>query len=72
MEGWVYFSGVAAYIPQEILALGFTTDALFVGLRSFVFTAAGFTTCIFMSFYVARSKDMRTPLVIGFCLFLVA
>lgn len=72
VEGWVYFSGVAAYIPQEILALGFTTDALFVGCRSFIFTACGFLTCVGMSIYVARSKDMKSPLIVGFTLFLVA
>lgn len=30
-KDWVYFSGVVEYIPQEILALGYTRDTLFVG-----------------------------------------
>ncbi|KAL7004934.1 hypothetical protein EMMF5_005547 [Cystobasidiomycetes sp. EMM_F5] len=72
VEGWVYFTNVAAYVPQEILGLGYASDPIKIGARSFIFTAATFLCAFPISWYVARYKDPRTPLVIGFTLFLVA
>lgn len=59
-------------VNREIIGLGYATDPVLIGSRSFIFTAATFLAAFPISYYVARYKDPKSPLVAGFTLFLVA
>jgi len=70
IEGWLYFSGVAAYYPQMVRYLGWETDSFYIGLRKFAFSATGFVLIIPIIWIVTKTKNVQYILCFAFCAYL--
>ncbi|KAH8913820.1 hypothetical protein BT69DRAFT_1358788 [Atractiella rhizophila] len=71
VEGFIFYSAVAQYTPQIILNLGFQTDAWKIAIRQLTYQLPFFACSIIVAFYSTWRKDLKSPLLITFTLFLV-
>jgi len=72
VEGWIFYSAVNSITPQIILNLGFETSAWIISLRQLVFQGTAFFASIAVTWYSTKYKDLRSPLLVTFGLFLVS
>jgi len=71
-EGWLYFSGVAVYFPQQTRYLGWETSALLIGCRKFLFSASNTVLIIPIIFIITKYKDVKWLLTFAYAAFLVS
>lgn len=72
VEGWIYYSAVNTIVPQVILHLGFETDAWKIAVRQLSYVLPSLFASIPIAWYATAFKDLKTPLIVTFSLFLVA
>ncbi|PSK54304.1 hypothetical protein B9Z65_3423 [Elsinoe australis] len=71
VEGWIFYSAVNAITPQIVLNLGFETSAWRISVRQLSFNAVTIATSIPITLYATAYKDLRSPLLATFTVFLV-
>ncbi|KAF4549665.1 HC-toxin efflux carrier TOXA-like protein 1 [Elsinoe fawcettii] len=71
VEGWIFYSAVNAITPQIVLRLGFETDAWRISVRQLSFNILTIATSIPITWYATRYKDLRSPLLATFTIFLI-
>ncbi|TAQ86944.1 hypothetical protein B7494_g4740 [Chlorociboria aeruginascens] len=63
---------VNSVVPLIVLNLGFETSAWKISIRQLTFTLASLATSFPVTLYATWMKDLKTPVLITFALFLVA
>ncbi|KAG8625437.1 hypothetical protein KVT40_007188 [Elsinoe batatas] len=71
VEGWIFYSAVNAITPQIVLRLGFETDAWRISVRQLSFNILTIFASILITWYSTATKDLRSPLLLTFSLFLI-
>ncbi|KAI1421579.1 major facilitator superfamily domain-containing protein [Xylaria sp. FL1777] len=70
VEGWIFYSAVNSVVPQIILQLGFETDSWQIAIRQLSHALPALFTAIPVTWYATRFKDLQSPLLITFTIFL--
>ncbi|KAI1121624.1 major facilitator superfamily domain-containing protein [Nemania abortiva] len=71
VEGWIFYSAVNSVVPQIILNLGFETDAWQISVRQLSYQLPVLFASIPITWYATRFKDLQSPLLVTFIIFLV-
>jgi len=71
VEGWIFYSAVNSVTPLIVLNLGFQTNAWLISIRQLAFTLPNIAASIPIMLYATWRKDLKTPTVLTFILFLV-
>ncbi len=71
VEGWIFYSAVNSIVPQVVLNLGFEDTSWQISIRQLSFQCVIFFFPLIISGYATRFKDLKSPLVITFTIFLV-
>lgn len=71
VEGWIFYSAVNSVVPQIVLNLGFQTDSWAISVRQLSYTILTMFASIPITWYATAYKDLKTPLLATFGLFLV-
>ncbi|KAJ8126120.1 hypothetical protein O1611_g7518 [Lasiodiplodia mahajangana] len=71
VEGWIFYSAVNSVVPQIILNLGFETDAWRISIRQLSYQLVVLFVSIPITWYSTRFKDLKSPLLVTFVIFLV-
>lgn len=71
VEGWIFYSAVNSIVPQIVLNLGFQTDAWRISIRQLSFNLLNLTMSIPVTWYATHFKDLKSPLLVTFAIFLV-
>ncbi|KAL1877918.1 hypothetical protein Daus18300_002271 [Diaporthe australafricana] len=71
VEGWIFYSAVNSVVPQIVLNLGFETDAWKISIRQLSYSLLTLVTSIPITWYATAYKDMKSPLLLTFGIFLV-
>ncbi|KAK5630332.1 hypothetical protein RRF57_006047 [Xylaria bambusicola] len=71
VEGWIFYSAVNSVVPQIILQLGFESDAWQIAVRQLSYQLPVLFTSVPVTWYATRYKDLQSPLLITFTIFLV-
>ncbi|KAI0860576.1 major facilitator superfamily domain-containing protein [Xylaria cubensis] len=71
VEGWIFYSAVNSVVPQIILQLGFETNAWQIAVRQLSYQLPVLLTSIPVTWYATRFKDLQSPLLVTFIIFLV-
>ncbi|KAF2711088.1 MFS general substrate transporter [Pleomassaria siparia CBS 279.74] len=72
VEGWIFYSAVNSVTPQMILNLGLENNAWDIAIRQLSYKLPSLLFCLPITMYATYFKDMRTPLVVTFVIFLAA
>jgi hypothetical protein len=72
VEGWIFYSAVNSVTPQIILNLGFENNSWDIAIRQLSYKLPSLLFCLPITIYATYYKDMRTPLVATFLIFLAA
>ncbi|KAF2792004.1 MFS general substrate transporter [Melanomma pulvis-pyrius CBS 109.77] len=72
VEGWIFYSAVNSVTPQIILNLGFENNSWDIAIRQLSYKLPSLIFCLPITLYATYFKDMRTPLVATFVIFLAA
>lgn len=70
VEGWMYYSAVNTIINQMQLYLDWETDSFLIGVRQLAYSGPTLLASVVIIWYSTRYKDVKTPLVVCFVLFL--
>lgn len=71
VEGWIFYSAVNSIVPQIVLNLGFETDSWDISVRQLSYTLLTMFSSIPITWYATRYKDLKSPLLVTFGIFLV-
>ncbi|KAI1741260.1 major facilitator superfamily domain-containing protein [Xylaria scruposa] len=71
VEGWIFYSAVNSVVPQIVLQLGFETNAWQIAVRQLSYQLPVLFTSIPVTWYATRFKDLQSPLLVTFVVFLV-
>lgn len=71
VEGWIFYSAVNSVVPQIVLHLGFDTDAWTISIRQLSYSLLTMFASIPITWYATAYKDMKSPLLLTFGIFLV-
>ncbi|KAI1855794.1 hypothetical protein JX265_012239 [Neoarthrinium moseri] len=71
VEGWIFYSAVNSITPQIILNLGFEDNAWDISVRQLSAQLPTLLTSIPITWYATRFKDLKSPLLVTFTLFLI-
>ncbi|ORY57013.1 major facilitator superfamily domain-containing protein [Pseudomassariella vexata] len=71
VEGWIFYSAVNSVVPQIVLNLGFETNAWRISVRQLSYQVVTLIVSIPIVWYSTRYKDLQSPLLLTFTLFLV-
>lgn len=71
VEGWIFYSAVNSVVPQIVLHLGFDTDAWTISIRQLSYSLLTMFASIPITWYATAYKDMKSPLLVTFTIFLV-
>ncbi|KAK9775830.1 putative Major facilitator superfamily (MFS) profile domain-containing protein [Seiridium cardinale] len=71
VEGWIFYSAFNSITPQLILNLGFEDNAWSISVRQLSTQLPTLLTSIPITLYATRFKDLKSPLLVTFTLFLV-
>ncbi|KUI64223.1 Putative HC-toxin efflux carrier TOXA [Cytospora mali] len=71
VEGWIFYSAVNSIVPQVILHLGFQTDSWQISIRQLSYTLVTMFVSVPITWYATAFKDMKSPLLVTFTIFLV-
>ncbi|KAK0612703.1 Efflux pump FUS6 [Lasiodiplodia hormozganensis] len=70
VEGYLFYSAVTAITPQLILHLAWSTTPWTIAVRQLSYLLPVFFASIPITWYSTRYRDIRSPLVLCFALFL--
>lgn len=71
VEGWIFYSAVNSVVPQIVLNLGFQTDSWQISIRQLSYAVVTLFVSIPITWYATAFKDMKSPLLVTFTVFLV-
>jgi hypothetical protein len=71
VEGWIFYSAVNSVVPQLILQLGFETDSWKIAVRQLSYQFLVLFGSIPVTWYATKYKDLQSPLLVTFIIFLV-
>lgn len=71
MEGWIFYSAVNSVVPQIVLNLGFETNSWQISIRQLSYAVVTMFVSIPITWYATVYKDMKSPLLVTFTVFLV-
>lgn len=71
VEGWMYYSAVNTILNQMQLYLDWETDSLLIGVRQIAYSGPTLVASAVVIWYSTRYKDVKSPLIVCFTLFLV-
>ncbi|KAH8900627.1 MFS general substrate transporter [Thozetella sp. PMI_491] len=71
VEGWIFYSAVNSVVPQIVLNLGFEDNSWDISIRQLSFQCVIFFAPLAISWYSTYFKDLKSPLLITFVIFLV-
>ncbi|KAJ4419584.1 hypothetical protein N0V82_004887 [Gnomoniopsis sp. IMI 355080] len=71
VEGWIFYSAVNSVVPQIVLNLGFQTDSWAISIRQLSYSLLTMFASIPITWYATVYKDLKTPLLVTFTIFLV-
>ncbi|KAF2176562.1 MFS general substrate transporter [Zopfia rhizophila CBS 207.26] len=71
VEGWMFYSAVNTITVQMPFYLEWQTDSLLIFVRQLSYVFPTILTSTFVIWYSTKFKDIKIPLVVCFCLFLV-
>ncbi|KAG4420797.1 hypothetical protein IFR04_006077 [Cadophora malorum] len=71
VEGWIFYSAVNSVTPLIVLHLGFETSAWKISIRQLSYTLVTLFASIPITLYSTWKKDLKSPLLLTFGLFLV-
>ncbi|KAK5055378.1 hypothetical protein LTR84_013128 [Exophiala bonariae] len=71
VEGWLFYSAVNSVTPQIVLNLGFENNAWSISIRQLSFNLVTLTASIPITLYATKYKDLKSPLIVTFFIFLV-
>jgi len=71
VEGWIFYSAVNSVTPQIVLNLGFETSSWIISLRQLAYSVTTLVVSIPITLYSTKYKDLKSPLIVTFGLFLV-
>lgn len=71
VEGWIFYSAVNSIVPQLVLNLGFETSSWLISVRQLSYGLLSLFASLPITWYATRYKDMKTPLLATFGLFLI-
>ncbi|KAF2688931.1 MFS general substrate transporter [Lentithecium fluviatile CBS 122367] len=72
VEGWIFYSAVNSVTPQIILNLGFEDNSWDIAVRQLSYKIPSLLFSLPITWYATRFKDMKTPLVVTYGIFLIA
>ncbi|KAK9446514.1 putative mfs drug efflux pump [Limtongia smithiae] len=70
VEGWIFYSAVNTITPQVVLYLGFESTSWMISVRQLSYTIVALVASIPITLYATRYKDLKSPLLFTFALFL--
>ncbi|KAK3366824.1 major facilitator superfamily domain-containing protein [Lasiosphaeria ovina] len=71
VEGWIFYSAVNSITPQLVLNLGFETSAWHISVRQLSYGLTSLLFSLVVTWYSTRFRDLKTPLLVTWALFLV-
>jgi hypothetical protein len=71
VEGWIFYSAVNSVVPQIVLQLGFESNAWSISIRQLSFQLSALSSSIPIIWYATRFKDLQSPLLVTFTIFLI-
>ncbi|EXJ87408.1 hypothetical protein A1O3_04368 [Capronia epimyces CBS 606.96] len=71
VEGWLFYSAVNSVTPQIVLNLGFQTNAWDISIRQLSYNLVTLFASIPLTLYATKYKDLKSPLIATFIIFLV-
>ncbi|KAF8191430.1 major facilitator superfamily domain-containing protein [Mycena galopus ATCC 62051] len=71
VEGFIFYSAVNSIVPQIVLNLGFETNAWRISVRQLSYNLLNLVASIPITLYATKYKDLKSPLLATFFLFLV-
>lgn len=71
VEGWIFYSAVNSVVPQIVLNLGFETDSWAISIRQLSYALPSLLVSLPITWYATAFKDLKTPLLVTFGLFLI-
>ncbi|KAJ9161040.1 MFS general substrate transporter [Coniochaeta hoffmannii] len=71
VEGWIFYSAVNSVVPQIVLNLGFEDNSWDISVRQLSYQCVIFILPLVISLYATRFKDLKSPLLFTFVIFLV-
>ncbi|EJD40163.1 MFS general substrate transporter [Auricularia subglabra TFB-10046 SS5] len=72
VEGWVFYSAVNSIVPQIVLNVGFESNAFRISIRQLSYQVPVVITPAVSAWYATRYKDLKSPLLFTFSIFLIA
>ncbi|MCJ1307023.1 hypothetical protein MMC25_000669 [Agyrium rufum] len=72
VEGWIFYSAVNSVVPQIVLNLGFESSSWRISIRQLAYNVTTLCASIPLTLYATKYKDLKSPLLFTFALFLVA
>ena len=72
VEGWIFYSAVNSVVPQLTLNLGFEDNAWSISVRQLSSSATTMVAVVPIVWYATQYKDVKTPLLATFVIFLAA
>ncbi|PVH97231.1 MFS general substrate transporter [Periconia macrospinosa] len=70
IEGWIFYSAINNITPQMHLYLGWASDSLKISIRQLAYQIPSIVASLPIIWYSTKYKDVKTPNVIGFAMFL--
>lgn len=71
VEGWIFYSAVNSITPQLVLNLGFESDSWNISIRQLSYSVTTLVFSFAVTWWSTRFKDLKTPLLATWALFLV-
>lgn len=71
VEGWIFYSAVNSVVPLIDLNLGFESSAWHISIRQLSYNLVALFTSIPIMLYSTKYKDLKSPLLITFAIFLI-
>jgi len=71
VEGWMFYSAVNSITPQVVLNLGFESTSWAISIRQLSYSITTLIASIPITLYSTWSKDLKSPLIVTFTIFLV-
>lgn len=70
VEGWIFYSAVNSIVPQMALNLGWEDNSWDISIRMLSFKLVNTAMSIPITWWATRFKDLRSPLLVTFVVFL--
>lgn len=71
VEGWIFYSAVNSITPQIVLNLGFESNSWKISCRQMAYSVTTLLASIPITLYATKYKDLKSPLLVTFTLFLI-